>query len=83
MVDQREVDRFFPHADPAPWAGNTRTSSGSAISVRIDADSIRPSSSAVTPIGAALPAGQYRRLVLVDGVERFAIDTIVRAVRPA
>jgi SAM-dependent methyltransferase len=28
-------------------------------------------------------AEQYRRPVLVDGVERFAIDTVVRAVRPA
>ena len=28
-------------------------------------------------------AEQYRRAVLVDGVERFAIDTVVRAVRPA
>jgi SAM-dependent methyltransferase len=27
-------------------------------------------------------AGQYRRPVLVDGVERLAIDTVVRAVRP-
>lgn len=27
-------------------------------------------------------AEQYRRPVLVDGVERFAIDTVVRAVRP-
>ena len=28
-------------------------------------------------------AEQYRRPVLIEGVERFAIDTVVRAVRPA
>ena len=28
MVDAFSVDRFLPHADPAPWAGYTRVASG-------------------------------------------------------
>ena len=32
MVDCVAVDRFFPQADPAPWAGKTRTPSGRASS---------------------------------------------------
>ena len=28
IVDVSSVERFFPQADPAPWAGNTRVASG-------------------------------------------------------
>ncbi len=50
IVDCVSVERFLPHADPAPWAGNTRVASGSASSFSCrDRYSRRASSSGATP----------------------------------